>query len=87
MRREWAGPKTTAGISAPFILVNSAVALIAGSLTVQSLAGELPLLVAAALGGAFLGTWLGLEQFRQRGLLVTLAIVMSLAGTKLLLIA
>jgi uncharacterized protein len=80
----WAGPKTTAGISAPFILVNSAVALAAGSLTVQRLPGELPLLAAAALGGAFLGTWLGLERLKQKGLLVTLAIVMSLAGAKLI---
>ena len=83
----WAGPKTTAGISAPFILVNSVVALVAGSLTVQSLAAELPLLVSAALAGAFLGTWLGLQRFRQKGLLITLAIVMSLAGSKLLLTA
>lgn len=83
----WAGPKTTAGISAPFILVNSAVALAAGSLTVQTLPGELPLLAAAALAGAFLGTWLGLERLKQRGLLVTLAGVMSLAGAKLLLTA
>lgn len=83
----WAGPKTTAGISAPFILVNSAVALIAGSLAAQSLAGELPLLVSAALAGAFLGTWLGLQRFRQKGLLITLAIVMSLAGLKLLVTA
>lgn len=83
----WAGPKTTAGISAPFILVNSAVALLAGSLTVQKLPGELPLLAAAALGGAFLGTWLGLQRLRQKGLLVTLAVVMSLAGGKLLLTA
>jgi hypothetical protein len=83
----WAGPKTTAGISAPFILVNSAVALIAGSLTVQELPGELPVLAAAALGGAFLGTWLGLERLKQRGLLVTLSVVMSLAGIKLILTA
>lgn len=83
----WAGPKTTAGISAPFILVNSTVALIAGSLTVQSLPGELPLLVAAALAGAFLGTWLGIVRFRQKELLVTLAVVMSLAGAKLFLTA
>ncbi len=83
----WAGAKTTAGISAPFILVNSAVALAAGSLTVQTLPGELPLLAAAALGGAFLGTWLGLQRFRQKGLLTTLATVMSLAGAKLLLTA
>ena len=83
----WAGPKTTAGISAPFILMNSAVALAAGSLTVQSLPGELPLLAAAALAGAFLGTWLGLERFKPKGLLTTLATVMSLAGAKLLLTA
>jgi hypothetical protein len=83
----WAGPKTTAGISAPFILVNSAVALAAGSLTVQKLPSELPLLAAAALGGAFLGTWLGLERFKQRGLIVTLAAVMSLAGAKLMFTA
>jgi uncharacterized protein len=83
----WAGAKTTAGISAPFILVNSAVALVAGSLTVQKLPAELPWLASAALGGAFIGTWLGLQRFRQRGLLVTLALVMSLAGTKLFLTA
>ena len=83
----WAGPKTTAGISAPFILVNSAVALAAGSLTVQKLPGELPLLAAAALAGAFLGTWLGLERFKSIGLLTTLAIVMTLAGSKLILTA
>ena len=83
----WAGPKTTAGISAPFILVNSAVALAAGSLTVQTLPRELPLLAAAALAGAFLGTWLGLERLHQKGLLLTLAFVMSLAGLKLVLTA
>ena len=83
----WAGPKTTAGISAPFILVNSAVALAAGSLTVQTLPHELPLLAAGALAGAFLGTWLGLERLNQKGLLMTLAIVMSLAGLKLVLTA
>lgn len=83
----WAAPKTTAGISAPFILVNSAVALIAGSLTVQTLPPELPLLALAALCGAFIGTWLGLERLKQKGLLMTLAVVMSLAGAKLVLTA
>jgi len=83
----WAGPKTTAGIAAPFILVNSTVALIAGSLTVQVLPDALPVLAVAALAGAFLGTWLGLERLRQKGLLMTLAVVMSLAGLKMLLTA
>lgn len=83
----WAGAKTTAGISAPFILVNSAVALAAGSLTVQKVPLELPWLAAAALAGAFVGTWLGLERFQQKGLLTTLAAVMTLAGAKLILTA
>jgi uncharacterized membrane protein YfcA len=80
----WAGPKTSAGIAAPFILVNSAVALAASTLATQALPRELPLLLAAALAGALLGTWLGLERLRQKGLLTTLAIVMSIAGLKLL---
>lgn len=83
----WAGPKTTAGISAPFILVNSATALIAGAATVQSIPPEIPWLAATALAGALLGTWLGLQRLQQKGLLLTLAIVMSLAGFKLLLTA
>jgi len=83
----WAGLKTTAGISAPFILVNSAVALLAGSLTVQTLPRELPLLAGAAMLGAFLGTSLGLQYLKQSGLLLTLALVMTLAGLKLILTA
>lgn len=83
----WAGPRTTAGISAPFILVNSSVALIAGAATVQSLPTEMPLLAAFALGGAFVGTWLGLQRMQQKGLLLTLAVVMSLAAFKLLFTA
>jgi len=83
----WAGPKTTAGISAPFILVNSMVALAAGSFTVQSMPADLPLFAASALAGGLVGTWFGLERLRQKGLLLTLAVVMSLAATKLLLTA
>jgi len=83
----WAGPKTTAGISAPFILVNSTVALAAGWGSVHSLPAELPILAACALGGALVGTWLGLERLRQRYLLLTLALVMAIAAFKLLLTA
>jgi hypothetical protein len=45
------------------------------------------MLAAAALGGAFLGTWLGLQKLNQKALVVTLAVVMSLAGIKLVLTA
>jgi uncharacterized membrane protein YfcA len=81
---KWAGPKTTGGISAPFILVNSCIALAANIVSVQKLPPELPWLAAAALAGAFLGTWLGLTKLNQKGLLSVLAAVMTLAGAKLL---
>ena len=83
----WAGPKTTAGISAPFILVNSAVALVAGSVGAGALPAELPWLAAAAVAGALVGTWLGLSKLSQRGLIATLAVVMLVAAGKLLAFA
>jgi uncharacterized membrane protein YfcA len=80
----WSGPKTTAGIAAPFILVNSAVALVAGSVSAGTLPVELPWLAAAAVAGTLVGTWLGLSKLSQRGLVTTLAVVMLVAGGKLL---
>ena len=81
---QWSGPKTTAGISAPFILVNSSVALVAGSVSAGTLPVELPWLAGAAVGGTMVGTWLGLSKLKQRGLITTLAVVMLVAGGKLL---
>jgi len=83
----WTGPKTTAGIAAPFIFVNSVVALAAGSLGAGSLPLELPWLAAAAVAGALVGTWLGLSKLSQRGLIIALAAVMLVAGGKLLAFA
>lgn len=83
----WAGPKTTAGISAPFIMVNSIVALVAGWHVTKSLPAELPWLALSALAGALVGTWAGLRWLKQKALLVTLAVVMTLAAIKLLFTA
>jgi uncharacterized membrane protein YfcA len=83
----WAGPKTTAGISAPFIMVNSVVALAAGWHVTKALPAELPWLALSALCGALLGTWAGLQWLKQKALLITLAVVMTLAAAKLLLTA
>jgi uncharacterized protein len=83
----WAGPKTTAGISAPFIMVNSLVALVAGWHVTKSLPAELPWLAISALAGAVIGTWAGLRWLKQKALLITLALVMTLAAAKLLLTA
>ena len=80
----WSGPKTTAGIAAPFILINSLVALAAGSAAAQKLPVELPWLAAPAIVGALLGTWFGTVKFNQRALITTLAVVMTIAAGKLL---
>jgi len=84
----WAGPKTTAGIAAPFILFNSIAGLLGGLYRgVFSLAmipnAVLPL-CAAALVGAALGTWLGIYKLSNKLLIATLAFVMLVASFKLL---
>ncbi|TAG44798.1 MAG: sulfite exporter TauE/SafE family protein [Betaproteobacteria bacterium] len=83
----WAGPKTTAGIAAPFILVNSTVALAANFASTRELPSELPYLAVAALCGALIGSWLGASKLPSKALLILLACAMSLAGMKLLLTA
>lgn len=80
----WAGPKTTAGIAAPFILVNSIVALVAGTFSAYVVPDAVPILAAAAMAGALLGTWFGISKFSQRALITTLAVVMLIASGKLL---
>jgi uncharacterized membrane protein YfcA len=81
----WAGPKETSGISAPFILINSAVALIAGTLSWAALPNELPWLALAAFAGALAGTWLGLKKLPTSTLLFALAAVLVVAAMKLFL--
>jgi uncharacterized membrane protein YfcA len=80
----WAGPKTAAGIAAPFILVNSIVALIAGTFSTNAFPDALPWLATSAMAGALLGTWFGISKFSQRGLITTLSVVMVIAAGKLL---
>jgi uncharacterized membrane protein YfcA len=80
----WAGPRTTAGISAPFIMVNSAAGLLGSSFAAHSLPASMVLFTACALAGAFVGTWLGIRKLQPRALIVMLAVVMSIAGIKLL---
>jgi hypothetical protein len=81
----WAGPRFTAGLAAPFIMVNSIAGLAGGTLSVaQQLPDSLPLLIASALGGALAGTWLGTRRLSTRALIATLAVVMLIAGLKLI---
>jgi uncharacterized membrane protein YfcA len=80
----WETPRHTSGIAAGFIFLNSFAGL-AGNLTaVRSLPPELPFFVAAVVAGAVLGTWLGVERLPRARLLQALALVLTLAGYKLI---
>jgi hypothetical protein len=83
----WSGPRHAGGITAPFILANSAVALAAGTATWATLPAELPWLALAVLGGAVTGTWLGLKRLSTRWLLALMALVLVIAAAKLILTA
>jgi len=79
----WAGPKATAGISAPFIMVNSVAGLLGSTFAAHDLPESMFAYAACALAGAFVGTWLGIHKLSARALVVTLFVVMSIAGLKL----
>lgn len=81
----WAGPRGTAGLAAPFILINSA----SGLLGLASVTSRLPVgiawLAAAVLAGGLVGTTLGIRRLPPRALLIVLAVVLVIAGGKFLL--
>lgn len=87
----WAGPKTTAGIAAPFIMANSiaglAGGLYKGTFAIATIPTAIIPLCAAALLGALLGTWLGIYKLSNRLLILTLSFVMFIASAKLLRLA
>ena len=83
---DWASPRQTAALSAPFILLNSIVGLV-GVL----FAGQLPSpyfawYAAAALGGAVVGTAIGLKFLSQTATRYVLAVILLAAGLQLLLL-
>lgn len=84
----WAGPKATAGISAPFIMANSiaglAGGLINGSFSFATIPYSAAPLIAAAMLGALIGTWLGIYKLTNRWLIAMLALVMTIAAGKLI---
>ena len=57
----WAGARQGAGLTTPFILVNSVAGLFGNLVMVQRLPSELPELIVAAMIGAVLGTQIGIK--------------------------
>ncbi len=82
----WAESRDAAGISALFILVNSAAGLAGLSYSIAELPTEVYWWLAAAIAGGFAGSMLGSGRFDAVTLRRVLAVVLVIAGTKLLLV-
>ena len=80
----WASPRQTAALSAPFILSNSIVGLMAVLYAGQLPSPHLALYAAGALGGAIAGTAIGLRWFSQGATRYVLAAILLAAGVQLL---
>jgi uncharacterized protein len=81
----WASPKQTAALSAPFILSNSIVGLIAVLYAGQFPSPHFALYAGAALAGAIAGTAIGLRWFSQAATRYVLAAILLAAGVQLLI--
>ncbi|MFB9264623.1 sulfite exporter TauE/SafE family protein [Bradyrhizobium erythrophlei] len=81
----WASPKQTAAVSAPFILANSTVGLVGVLFTGQFPSLHLGLYAIAALGGAIAGTAIGLKWLGQTAISFILAAILLAAGVQLIL--
>ncbi len=81
----WANLKQSAGITAPFILVNSMAGLAGNFASVRGLPAELPYFVAAALLGAVVGLQFGVKWASNVALQRVLGVVLVIAAGKFLL--
>jgi uncharacterized protein len=82
----WAGARAAAGISAAFILLNSIAGLAGNIAAVGSLPAELPLWLVAVGVGALVGAELGARRLSTVDLRRALALVLVVAGLKLIFI-
>jgi uncharacterized membrane protein YfcA len=83
----WAGTKQTSAVAAPFILVNSIAGLAAGFVAgTASLPQATWLLAAAVLAGGWLGAEYGSRRFANPIVRRVLAIVLAVAGGKMVLV-
>ena len=81
----WEDARRTAGVAAAFIVLNSLAGLLGNLASVAQWPDELPILAGAVFSGALLGSWLGVARLPRHRLLQSLAVVLVIAGLKLLL--
>jgi len=80
----WAGAKRTAAVSVAFILVNSAAGLLGHLASVRSIPPEVAVWAPVVLVGGFIGSSLGSRVLPGLAIRRLLAVVLVLAGLKLL---
>ncbi len=81
----WAHIRRAAAVSALFILVNSIGGLAGYFMAMHSVPTLGLVLAAAAITGGALGSYLGSQRFPSRAISILLAIVLMIAGMKLIL--
>jgi uncharacterized membrane protein YfcA len=81
----WAGTRPTSGTSAAFILVNSIAGLAGSYSSVQYLPSALPVWAVAAGVGGLIGSEIGSRHLQSNGIRRALAVVLVIAGLKLML--
>ena len=80
----WADPRTTAAVSAGFILVNSVAGLLGHYASVANLPGEIPAWAAAAAAGGVIGSQYGSTRFSNPTIRKILSAVLVIAGLKMI---
>lgn len=80
----WAEARTVAGVSAAFIFCNSAAGLLGQGARLEALPAATPFYILAVLIGGFLGSRLSATRLPRVALLRLLALVLVIAGAKLL---
>ena len=81
----WAGARQSAGITAPFILINSIAGLAGNYLSLSAVSLEIPIFAVAALAGALIGTQMAIHWFSPTTLQRVLAAALIVAAGKLIL--
>jgi uncharacterized membrane protein YfcA len=82
----WTEPRYSAGISAAFGLVNSVAGLAGETVSVHTLPTAAPLWAGAVVLGGLVGSELGVRQLAEVTLRPVLAVVLAIAGLKLIFI-
>ena len=82
----WAEPRQSASVSAAFILVNSVAGLCGETISVHALPSAAPLWAGAVVVGGLIGSELGARRLAEVALRRLLAVVLAIAGLKLILL-